>query len=221
MEPSTEAFGQEYFEGIYRHYDAQNPSYKLAFYQRLVSRWVPNCAQPRILDIGCAFGKFLASLDSHWVKSGVDISEYAIEIAQKNNPMADLVATDGMAIPLKGPFEVVVSFDVLEHIPNLETVASYVHENLTPEGIFVFVVPVYDGPLGWLVNLLDPDPTHIHKKGRKFWVSWAARHFKVEDWSGIFRYLLPHGPYVNWPTRWFRNQAPAIAIVARRAGRAA
>lgn len=147
-----------------------------------------------------------------------DISEYAIGIARKNNPQAAFVAIDGTAIPFTGPFEAVVSFDVLEHISDLETVASYVRETLIPGGIFVFVVPVYDGPLGWLVNLLDPDPTHIHKQSRKFWLSWVARHFQMEEWCGVFRYLLPHGPYVNWPTRWLRNQAPAIAVVARKPG---
>jgi SAM-dependent methyltransferase len=216
MQTDPKAFGQEYFERIYRRYEAQNPLYKLAFYQRLVSHWAPACVQPRILDMGCAFGTFLACLDSRWSKYGVDISDYAIAIAREKAPEAAFAEAGCTESPFKGPFEAIVSFDVLEHVPDLEPVAAYVCEALAPEGVFVFVVPVYDGPLGWLVNLLDPDPTHIHKRSRKFWLSWAGKHFQVEEWRGIFRYLLPHGPYVNWPTRWWRYQAPAIAVVARK-----
>ncbi len=216
MTTPDQTFGQDYFTSIYRHYEAQNPAYKLAYYQRLLAEAAPTCDKPRILEIGCAFGKFLTSLDSRWEKCGVDVSDYAIGIAKRNNPAATFVAADGIAIPFKGPFQAIVSFDVLEHIPDLEAVACYVDENLAPGGIFIFVVPVYDGPLGWLVNLLDPDPTHIHKNGRKSWLSWASQRFTVEGWSGIFRYLLPYGPYVNWPTRLLRNQAPAIAIIARK-----
>jgi len=216
MPTPVEVFGQDYFEKIYRHYEAQNPTYKLEYYARLVARWAPKSDKLRILEIGCAFGSFLKSLDSRWEKWGIDISEYAIAIAKENNPSASFVATSGVSIPFTGPFEAIVSFDVLEHVPDLEAVASYVHENLVPGGVFIFVVPVYDGPLGWLVNLLDPDPTHIHKNGRGFWLNWAGSHFKVEHWDGVFRYLLPHGPYVNWPNRLFRHQSPAIAVIARK-----
>ena len=215
-DPKSNPFGQEYFQQVYRCYDAQNPPYKLAFYRRLVSRWVRPAGQPKILDMGCAFGRFLGTMEAPWAGFGVDISEYAIGIAQKLVPQATFSAAPCTAIPFKGPFDAIVSFDVLEHVPDLAAVASFVGEALQPGGILVFVVPVYDGPLGWLVNLLDPDPTHIHKKGREFWLSWAAGHFQVVEWCGIFRYLLPYGPYVNWPTRWLRSMSPAIAVVARK-----
>jgi hypothetical protein len=83
-------------------------------------------------------------------------------------------------------------------------------------GIFLFVVPVYDGPLGPVVRLLDKDPTHVHQKSRAFWLGWASRRFTVLDWWGLTRYLLPGGLYVNWPSRLARRVSPAIAVVARK-----
>ena len=61
--------------------------------------------------------------------------------------------------------------------------ASHVRSLLRPGGLFVFVVPTYDGPLGPIVHLLDRDPTHIHRTNRKFWLDWAARHFDVQEWT--------------------------------------
>src|SRR5207247_1900153 len=102
------------------------------------------------------------------------------------------------------------------HIDDLDALAGEITAHLTDRGIFMFVVPVYDGPLGPLVHALDHDPTHIHKKARRFWLDWANRHFEVVDWWGLVRYLLPIGPYIHWPTRAWRSVAPAIAVVARR-----
>jgi hypothetical protein len=79
----------------------------------------------------------------------------------------------------------------------------------------VFVVPVYDGPLGPVVRMLDGDPTHVHKESRDFWLDWAGERFVIQEWCGVFRYLLPRGPYINWPTQALRRIAPAIAVVVR------
>ncbi len=117
--------------------------------------------------------------------------------------------------PFAGPFDVLTSFDVIEHIQDLENVASHVRSLLRPGGLFVFVVPTYDGPFGPIVHLLDRDPTHIHKTNRKFWLQWAARHFDVLEWTGIFRMLLPSGPYIHWPARPLRSLAPAVLVAAR------
>jgi hypothetical protein len=61
------------------------------------------------------------------------------------------------------------------------------------------------------------DPTPVRKRGRQFWLDLAATHFRVADWYGITRYLLPGGCYLNWPSRWLRRHTPAVAVVARMA----
>src|SRR5262249_3361336 len=108
------------------------------------------------------------------------------------------------------------SFDVIEHIPDLDSTRRSIYSLLKPGGIFVFVVPVYDGPLGWVVHALDKDPTHIHKTRRTFWLDWAAASFEVLEWQGAFRYMTPFGVYLHYPSRILRRGSPAIAVVARR-----
>src|SRR5262249_58711932 len=94
-------------------------------------------------------------------------------------------------IPFDDRFPVVTAFDVIEHVDALDPLASDINHHLADGGIFFFVVPVYDGPLGPVVRALDHDPTHVHKQPRAFWLEWARRHFELVDWWGLVRYLLP------------------------------
>ena len=212
----AQAFDAGYFQRIYRNYARQNPPRKLVYYRRIIEKYVPPVPRPTVLDLGCAFGWVLGSLSSGWRKFGIDLSEYAIQQALNDAPTARFAVASSDAVPLRGPFDGIFAFDVLEHVKDLDEVARYVSREMAPGAAFVFVVPVYDGPLGWLVRRLDRDPTHIHKKPRAFWLDWASTWFEVAEWHGVFRYLIPAGPYINWPSSMLRSVAPAIAIVARK-----
>jgi len=212
------AYDANYYHRIYRHYERQNPGYKLAFYRDLVFKHVSR-GPARILDVGCAFGGFLAGMPASWDRFGIDVSNYAIQQGRHAHPELHLAAATFESNPFQGPFDVVTSFDVIEHIDSLEKVAASVGSLLKPGGVFLFVVPTYDGPLGPLVHLLDRDPTHIHKTNRRFWLDWAGANFEVIEWMGAYRMLLPHGPYVHWPTKLLRAFAPAIVVAARSRGK--
>ncbi len=208
-------FEREYFESNYRNYERQNPPWKLRFYRDLTERVAPMDRPPRVLDIGCAFGAFLSALDPRWERYGADVSQFAIDRAKQSVPGATFARADFGDVPFPGPFDVITSFDVIEHVPSLDRVASLVRSKLAPGGHLIFVVPVYDGPTGPIVRLLDQDETHVHRTSRGFWLEWAGRHFTVVDWWGIYRYLLPGGLYAHLPTRRLRQFTPAIAVVAR------
>ena len=208
-------FEREYFENVYRNYDRQNPPRKLRFYRQLIERVAPADRLPRILDIGCAFGSFLSALDPTWQRFGTDLSQFATEQAAARVPGATFARAGIHEIPFSGPFDIITAFDVIEHIPSLESVTSVVQSMLAPDGHFIFVVPVYDGVTGPLIRLLDRDETHIHKRSRDFWLGWARTSFVLRDWWGIYRYLVPGLGYAHVPTRFFRRFTPAIAMVAQ------
>ncbi len=212
--PSPGEFERDYYRTVYRDYGRQNPPRKLAFYRDLIWQNLPAVEQPRILEIGCAFGSFLSSLDGNWRKVGIDASQFALTQAARDDPRGSYLRAVGTALPLSGEFDVIAAFDVIEHINNLDAVAASVRRLLAPGGVFAFVVPVYDGPLGWLVHRLDKDPTHVHKHSRQWWMDWAQQYFSVVERVGVFRYLLPAGPYVHCPARTLYRVAPAIAVVA-------
>jgi SAM-dependent methyltransferase len=208
-------FERGYYESVYPDYARQNPPRKLRFYRSLVERVVPPGRAPRILDIGCAFGAFLAALDPGWRRFGTDVSRYAVERATTAAPDVAFARADIDGVPFPGPFDVITAFDVIEHIPSLDAVATTTRSLLAPGGHFIFVVPVYDGVTGPIIRLLDRDETHVHKRSRDFWLEWAGERFELVDWWGIYRYLVPALGYVHLPTRRLRRLTPAIAVIAR------
>lgn len=219
MSENAGQFTGAYFAVNYRDYRRQNPPYKMKFYRELIERYTPSRLNPRVLDLGCAFGRFLSFMPENWRRFGIDISEYAIrqarQLAGTSSP-ANFAVASASAVPLRGVFDAIVAFDVIEHVPDLQAIASFVNSELDSTGTFTFVVPVYDGPLGAVVRLLDRDPTHVHKTSRRFWLDWAAEYFEIVAWMGVFRYLLPGGVYIHWPNRVLRSLSPAIVVIVRR-----
>jgi SAM-dependent methyltransferase len=208
-------FEKDYFEKTYRNYARQNPRRKLRFYRGLVEQAAPRDRTPRILDIGCAFGAFLSELDPAWKRFGMDVSEFAIDRAAERLPDATFARADVAEIPFAGPFDIITAFDVIEHVHSLDQVEASIKAKLAGDGTFIFVVPVYDGVAGPIVHLLDRDRTHVHKRSRGFWLRWAAERFRIIEWMGVTRYLLPGGYYVHLPTCRLRRFTPAVLVVAR------
>ncbi len=213
---SEPRYGPEYFRDVYRDYAAQNPPRKLAFYRGLADRAAGDRARPRLLEVGCGPGFFLAGLDPRFERFGTDVSAWAVTQARSRVPAAAIEQASAEAVPFSGEFDVAAAFDVLEHLPDPAAALAALDARVKPGGAIVFVVPVYDGPAGILVRALDRDPTHVQKHSRRFWLSLAAGRFRVEEWWGIFRYLLPRGPYVHVPSLRLRGLAPAIAVLARK-----
>jgi SAM-dependent methyltransferase len=219
MNQRTESarFDQSYYRENYPNYDRQNPPRKLQFYAQTVEQHRAKLGSPkRIHDVGCCFGSFLEALGSDWEKFGSDPSDFAIGKARQRLPNALFKVGPGTARKIfSGHFGVVTAFDVIEHVPDLEDLAGAVREELSANGLFIFSVPVYDGLTGPVVQLLDRDPTHLHKWPRQRWLDWSGKHFEIVDWFGLFRYLLPTGYYVHFSTRLFKGHSPAILVVCR------
>ena len=208
--------GEEYYQQNYRSYDRQNPDYKLAYYRQRIEESRDRSLPKRIHDIGCGPGNFLAALENDWSRFGSDINTFAIERAQQRLPAGRFALGSGAVDLLFAErFSVITAFDVLEHVPAIEEAGANIVAQLVSGGIFLFVVPVYDGLSGPAIKLLDRDPTHVHKRARQFWIDWAARHFTVLSWDGILRYLLPGGYYLHAVTSTMRGHTPAICVACR------
>lgn len=210
----------DYFDSEYRDYERQNPTRKLDHYVNALDRYA---TQPKsLLDIGCGRGAFLervALRHPEWSLYGSEISPQGLAATEGRVRTASLsLSPADLRTRPDESVDIVTAWDVVEHVESLSDVASTVDAVLRTHGVFAFVVPVYDGILGWVVHWLDKDPTHVHKKPRQFWLNWAAEHFEILEWHGIFRYLVG-GYYIHLPTRRLRRQATAILVVCRRSPR--
>lgn len=213
-------FDKSYFDTNYGDYATQNPERKLRHYHDVIRTRVGD-GGVRAIDIGCGLGTwagFLAESEPDWSVTGMDVDPDVVADNARRVPNVTFqVGRAGEGRPTQ-PYDLLTALDVLEHVPDIESHFGDICRWLSPEGVFAFVVPVYDGPLGPLVHLLDQDPTHIHKWGRRRWLELAQRHLTDIEWHGAFRLLLPWGYYVHFPSRRLRSVAPAIMVTGR-AGR--
>lgn len=214
--PDHRCFDHRYYTTTYTNYSRQNPPHKLDWYHKLLTAALTDVSAPRVLDAGCAFGAFITRADPSWRCFGADVSRYALGKARNAVSRASFTVASTAALPFHESFDAVSAFDVLEHIHDLDATARSVLAALKAGGVFLFVVPVYDGITGPAIRLLDRDSTHVHKRSRHFWLMWAKNYFELCSWTGIFRCLLPWGSYAHLPTRTLKKCSPAIAVIARK-----
>ncbi|MCS7010644.1 MAG: class I SAM-dependent methyltransferase [Anaerolineales bacterium] len=212
---SNGLFETNYFLNQYQgNYRRRNPPYKWRAFLKVILRFRQS---GRLLDVGCAYGLFLLEAQRYFVCSGSDISHHALEEARKIlPPEVNLFPGALGSLSSDRPYDVITCFDVLEHIPDLEIAWENLERLLRPGGLLVLTVPVYDGPLGWLVNRLDTDPTHVHRRERAFWLEQVGRRFSIRDVLGVWRFFFLKRFYLNWVSRPARHLATAILVVAEK-----
>ncbi|HEV8339456.1 MAG TPA: class I SAM-dependent methyltransferase [bacterium] len=198
-------------------YDWYNPPHKIAGYLREIRAVRPGGA---LLDVGCAFGRFLEQARAHYRCEGMDISAYALEAARRRLP--DIPLTQGRIEDFRpgGRYDVVTCFDVLEHVPDLDLALGRLANLLAPSGVLAIAVPVYDSPPGWAFGLLDRDATHVHRHGRRFWLRrLPAAGLRPIVFKGILRVPLPGGLFLHFISGLFRFFSSAIFVIAERVDR--
>jgi SAM-dependent methyltransferase len=211
------ATDEAYYRDNYQDYERQASPAKLDFYMQLLSRWVP--AGARVFELGVGQGNFLARAKAAYRVEGVDVNEFGVKQTRARVPEARIEVGSFERIPREDPPNAVVAWDVLEHLPELDVGLRAIHAALPPAGVLAAVVPVYDGPLGWLVRRLDHDPTHVSKLGRGDWLArLAGAGFRVLEHGGILRKLVAGRAYVHLvrPQAVLRAAGSALYFVARK-----
>lgn len=131
-----------------------------------------------LLEIGCGHGQLLSQLNGQFELTGMDISEHALEISRQHNPDCrhELGDIETESLP-REKYDVVVAFDVLEHLKKPTQVMNKVMKSLKKNGVFVFSVPNNHGFLGGIftriINFFDR--THISTYTRKRWIELVKK----------------------------------------------
>jgi SAM-dependent methyltransferase len=117
--------------------------YGLSKRARKVARWKK---AGRLLDVGCATGSFLESMQRHgdWQVCGVELNPHAVQYVREH---LGIPVHQGMLEEVGLPddsFDVVTMWHVLEHVFDPVSTLHEVARILKPGGIFLYHVPQLD-----------------------------------------------------------------------------
>jgi 2-polyprenyl-3-methyl-5-hydroxy-6-metoxy-1,4-benzoquinol methylase len=126
-----------------------------------------------LLEIGYADGSLLNELKSDFNVSGIDVSPVAFELAGKLVSKAKLKVADIEKHEIAGRYDVILAFDVLEHLKNPESAMLELKKALKKDGTFIFSVPNNQGIYGAAATLIMNifDRTHISTFKREKWLA--------------------------------------------------
>lgn len=151
-------------------------------------------ARGALLEIGCGEGFLLREMQKHYNAVGVDVSPHAVAVARRHAPEASLYVLDVEKTLPRGRYDVIIAFDVLEHLREPQKVLGRIKKRLKRHGVLVVSVPNNHGTFGTLCtkcfNLLDR--THVSTFRRRVWIElFESLGFDVEiinqTWLGFFR----------------------------------
>jgi 2-polyprenyl-3-methyl-5-hydroxy-6-metoxy-1,4-benzoquinol methylase len=98
----------------------------------------------KLLDIGCGIGKITSGLSKDFFVVGTDNDKLAIDIAKRMNETLRnrFIKTSGEKLPFnKNQFDVVIAFDVLEHIKDDNAALRDWRSVLKENGLLLIAVP--------------------------------------------------------------------------------
>ncbi|HVX00016.1 MAG TPA: methyltransferase domain-containing protein [Candidatus Babeliaceae bacterium] len=176
-------------------------------------RWIPNFIDERtnrehwdryklairyakdktILDIACGVGRgsyTLATEGSAKSVTACDIQESAIRYATFRNRHEKISFSIQDAELYKQPdtFDLIVSFETIEHLKNYEAFLQNVYDSLRPKGIFMVSTPISHMD----VNTAPVNPYHVQEWGfEKFQQILSKRFSIIKVFTQVIKYEPP------------------------------
>lgn len=116
----------------------------------------------KILEIGCAQGAFIEKLSKSGIDTvGLELNEGAVQMGQKKGLKIFNQTIQEHAVAQKEKYDVVCSFQVMEHIVPIREVLQASIAALKKGGKLIISVPNNDSFLGMSVNYLNLPPHHM------------------------------------------------------------
>jgi SAM-dependent methyltransferase len=162
----------------------------------MADRIVSDIGPGSVLDAGCAMGFLVEKLRERGVEAfGVDISEYAI--GQAHPDIRPYCWVGSAAAPLPRRYDLIVSIEVLEHMPQDEA-----------ERALANVCQYTDDILFSSTPLDYKEASHLNVHSPEYWATLFARQgfFRDVDFDAAF--ITP------WAARFRRRNDPAPRLIS-------
>jgi dolichyl-phosphate beta-glucosyltransferase len=153
---------------IWRKFIEKTANKRLSIIEQYVSR------KGKLLEIGCATGYFLkVAAERGWEVKGIEISQWAAKAAIQligSDKIINSSIENAFDQLRNTKYDVIVAWDVFEHIIQPDILLDNLHNTLMPGGIFAFTTPNSEGFLakayGSHWHNFDKVPEHLYFFGK-------------------------------------------------------
>lgn len=193
-DPPAHPFDAWYFAHSCGRPYGRDPEW-LAFFGTIADRIVADIAPRRVLDAGCAMGLLVEALRARGVDAwGLDISEYAI--GQVHPSVREYCRVGSLATDLPDRFDLIVSIEVLEHMPPAEADTALVNLTRHTDDVLFSSSPVDYA-----------EATHVNVRPPEVWAERFARQGFLRDLDFDASFVTP------WAARFVRRAVAAPRLV--------
>lgn len=169
----------------------------------------------RLLDAGCGTGHHLAELRKRGFQvAGVDASKEMLIHARKNNPESEVLEADVEEIPFPDEsFDIILSIEVLRHLPRSAKTISEMERLLKPGGFcLVTATPLLNLNGYALINNLA-HRVKIGNLARHKQSFHTSTRLRKEFSQGGFSSVEIHGVYLG-PVNWIGRASAKMLVPA-------
>lgn len=171
-------FGSYYYEHDFGIPYERN-DYWLGFFEKIAKRIVVDLQPNSVLDAGCALGMLVEALRKADVDAyGIDISEYAI--AHVDPSIREFVWQGSLTDPLPRRYDLVVSIEVIEHMPAADAEVALDNLCACSDRILISSSPLDYG-----------EPTHVNVRQPDEWAAALARRGFLRDHGVDATFITP------------------------------
>lgn len=177
--PTDEELGNHYFKYSYDITGYLSP-FTINSYNLLLDEFEKYRVSNRLLDVGCGRGWFLEEAKKRgWEVFGTEYSDAALKICREK----DINMKSGKLNPddfIEKDFDVITSFEVIEHINNPNEEMSNITTLLRNGGLFYCTTPNFNSFLRYYLKenytSIIEYPEHLSYYTRKTLTSLATKH---------------------------------------------
>lgn len=193
----AEIYSEDYFNGSqrdgYADYTGSEPVLRAEFSRLLRDLSKSGVSSGKLLEIGCAYGYFLAEAQSMFETFGFELCSEAVANCRARGLNVACGAANDELLTAHGPFNVAVMLDVIEHLETPGSMLQMLHRHLQPGGRLIISTGDWGSLLAKVTGrnwrLMTP-PQHLY-----FFTQTAITRmlehagFRVLQFSHPFKYV--------------------------------
>jgi 2-polyprenyl-3-methyl-5-hydroxy-6-metoxy-1,4-benzoquinol methylase len=134
--PTASIYTEEYFQGGradgYSDYVGNERVLRAEFRSVLEDLRRAGASGGKLLELGCAYGFFLAEAKSAFEVQGIELSDTAARFCRSRGFDVEQGILTEEFVARRAPFDAVVMLDVVEHLPDPDVVMQLLHRAMKP-----------------------------------------------------------------------------------------